>query len=114
MNTNQQENGQQHERTSLSWLRTFLVMFILCILLLKMSNQYSFILLTLNATILFLFLIYLWFYRKYRFITYLHSAPAVTNKELTIKKYLSLLVFITALIYGSFSIYKYFLLINTM
>ena len=101
------ENGRQYERTSLSWLRTFLVLFILCILLLKASNQYSLSLLTFNAIFLFLFQLYLWTYRKHRFTTFFHQRMTVTNQEFTIKKYLSLLIFITALLYGSSSIYQY-------
>lgn len=108
MSHSQRYIGLQIERTSLSWLRTFLVMVIMSVLLLKVSYHDHNIILLLNALTVLCFLGYLWCYRKKRFSILFYNKITIENQDVTVKKGLSILIFISAFIYFSFSIYQYF------
>jgi len=106
MSDSRRDIGLQIERTSLSWLRTFLVMVIMSVLLLKVSYHDHNIMLLLNAILVLCFFGYLWRYRKKRFSILFYHKATVNDHDATVKKGLSVVIFVTALIYLSFSIYS--------
>jgi len=106
MSDSQRDIGLQIERSSLSWLRTFLVMVIMSVLLLKVSYHDHNIMLLINAVLVLCFFGYLWRYRKKRFSMLFYHKATVKDHDATVKKGLSALIFVSALIYLFFSIYS--------
>jgi len=99
--------GLQPERTSLAWLRTHMVLFGVALLLLKVSANCSSLALLLNATGIILFVTCCSFYSRRRFTSLFNRSAAVGNHEAHIKKCLSLIIFISAMLYAALSVLRY-------
>ncbi|MGB5446046.1 MAG: DUF202 domain-containing protein [Psychromonas sp.] len=107
MSVQQRDPGLQPERTSLSWRRTQLLMVGVGVLLLKVSEKSSNIILLLGAITLLSAAVFLWHYSQQRFSYFFQSTAAVGNKEATIKIVLSVIIFVIAILYGVLSLIRF-------
>lgn len=97
----------QAERTSLSWLRTYLVSFVFGVLLLKIyKHSHNAILGVTGIFILFL-TIYLTHYTYQRFSHFADIKLIVSAKDVIIKKLLSATIFISAFSYQVYSLTRF-------
>ena len=99
--------GLQPERTALAWLRTYMLMVALGILLFKVGRQTSNIFVQLDALVLLGFTLFFYLTNKKRFSSLFHHPGIIGNKEATIKKLLSVMIIIAAIIYGSSSLINF-------
>jgi len=97
MNRIDKDSGLQKERTSMSWLRTALVLFGVSLLLIKVGK--TSITLTIVGSLLILIAIVISINIKKRFIHPFYIQGTVGYKELVIKKLLSLTIFIASIVY---------------
>ena len=99
--------GLQPERTALAWLRTYLVLIAMSVLLLKVGKQGDNLLLQLDALILIGFTGFFYFSNKKRFSALIHQAPIIGEKEVLFKKLLSTIIILTAIVYVSTLLVKF-------
>ncbi|TDR75790.1 uncharacterized protein DUF202 [Photobacterium lutimaris] len=86
----------QPERTTMSWLRTQLVLFALGLLFLKVTQQSDITVLPAIGVITMLSAILGTFYCRYRFTQIFDNDMTVSAKECWVKSYLSLLIALIA------------------
>ncbi|WP_422127435.1 DUF202 domain-containing protein [Vibrio hannami] len=100
MNSNQRDPGLQPERTSLSWLRTLLVLFAVALLLFRVSEYHNIAtLLKVNACLIISYIAYFLIYGKARFSNFMSNKETVVRKDISVKKALSLIMSVTPLVY---------------
>ncbi|WP_435235051.1 DUF202 domain-containing protein [Psychromonas sp. PT13] len=99
--------GLQPERTALAWLRTYMLMVALGILLFKVGRKTDNTFMQFDALMIFGFSLFFYLANKKRFSSLFHNPGIVGNKEATIKKLLSAMIIIAAIIYGSLSLINF-------
>jgi uncharacterized membrane protein YidH (DUF202 family) len=91
--------GLQPERTSMSWLRTQLVLFAIGLLIFKIANSYGDIVASILGFISMIFAISCSFYTQRRFRPFFIKTPSITVQEQNIKKILTGIISILSLCY---------------
>ncbi len=93
--------GLQPERTSMSWLRTQLVLFVLGLLLFKIADNQGVNSISIAGIIAMSFAIYCSFYTRKRFGKLFTNASAMEATEQNIKKMLSAIVCLLSIGYAA-------------
>lgn len=91
--------GLQPERTALAWLRTYMLLIAMSVLLLKVGKQNDNLLLQIDALLLISFTVFFYLNNKKRFSALFHQAAIIGDKEALIKKLFSAMIIITAISY---------------
>ena len=99
--------GLQPERTALAWLRTYMLLIAMSVLLLKVGKQSDNLLLQLDALILIGFTGFFYFSNKKRFSVLIHQVAIIGEKEALLKKLLSTMIIITATVYATTLLVKF-------
>jgi uncharacterized membrane protein YidH (DUF202 family) len=108
MKNNERDPGLQPERTSMSWLRTHMLMFGLGALLTRVGKHGDNLLLMVNGFILLAFAFIGLYYSRKRFTQLLRYDEAVEDREIRAKKILSAVIAVSALIYAASILFRYF------
>lgn len=101
------EPGLQAERTSLSWLRTYLVLLGSGILALKLYKQSQSVFVGLIGMILVSYALFLSYYTQKRFNQFFLNKSIVNNKDILIKKVLSIIIMATSIGYEIYSLTEF-------
>ncbi len=91
--------GLQPERTSMSWLRTQLVLFGAGLLVFKVADNYGVTSISIAGLVAMVFSIYCSFYTQKRFSKLFTNASAMKAQEQNIKKILSAIVCLLSISY---------------
>jgi len=104
--------GLQPERTALAWLRTYMLLIAMSVLLLKVGKQNDNLLLQINALILIGFTVFFYLSNKKRSSARFHQTPIIGDKEALIKKLFSAMIIITAISYTITLLIKFILVVG--
>lgn len=108
MKNNQRDPGLQPERTSMSWLRTHMLILGVGALLTRMGKHSDNLLLLINGVALLICAFIGLYYSRKRFTELLRYDEAVEERDIRAKKMLSVLIALSALIYAITSLVRYF------
>lgn len=107
MKNGQRDPGLQPERTSMSWLRTHMLILGVGVLLTRMGKHSDNLLLLINGVVLLICALIGLYYSRKRFTQLLKYDEAVEERDIRAKKMLSVLIVISALIYATTSLTRF-------
>lgn len=94
--------GLQPERTWMSWFRTIMLMFGMSLILIKSGEHLGQKIFEVLGVVMLVLAVVGILYNRKRFSQPFHNHMAVGHLEVTVKKVLSLSIFISAMVYGAY------------
>ncbi|PJC86695.1 hypothetical protein CSW98_06795 [Vibrio sp. HA2012] len=98
--------GLQPERTSLSWVRSQLLLIIISTVFFKMGVKYAYHGLNIVSYALFVFSLVIVIYNRYKFNKEWNEQFTVTQLDVTIKAIFSILIVLSCVVLMSYFIFK--------